>query len=228
MSARSLLLAVAGAGALSVAVGSPLSAQGRVGSAGRQELPPADPSRAGTFEAVTVKADAVIGIRLEAPITSRRAKVEDRVRARVTRDVTVNDRVAIPAGSRVEGYVTIVERGGRLKDAARVGVRFTTVILGDGLTRLPIQTETVFRTAESPAERTAARIGTSAVVGAILGALAGGKKGAIVGGAAGAAGGAAVTAAGDPDEVLLPAGTPLTIRLSEPVTVLVEREPAQR
>ena len=54
---------------------------------------------------------------------------EDRVEARVTRDVKVSDRVAIPAGSRVIGAVTVVERGGKFKDAARLCFRFHTLVL---------------------------------------------------------------------------------------------------
>ena len=59
----------------------------------------------------------------------RRGLPGDKVRARVTRDVKVRDQVAIPAGSSVEGSVTLVERGGRLKDKARLGIRFHTIVL---------------------------------------------------------------------------------------------------
>ena len=91
-------------------------------------------------------------------VSSDRAKVEDQVRARVTRDVHVRDRVAIPAGARAEGSITLVERGGRLKDQARLGIRFHTIVLADG-TRLPINTETIYREGESPARESAAKIG---------------------------------------------------------------------
>ena len=52
--------------------------------------------------------------------------------ARVTRDVVADGRVAIPAGARVVGAVTTVERGGKLKERARLGVRFHTLVLADG------------------------------------------------------------------------------------------------
>ena len=55
---------------------------------------------------VTVPADSVIGLQIETALSSETAHVEDRVDARVTRDVMRRGRVAIPAGSRVLGSVT--------------------------------------------------------------------------------------------------------------------------
>ena len=60
-------------------------------------------------------------------------------------------------------------------------------------------------------------------MGAILGAVIGGKKGAAIGGGAGAAGGTAVVMAGGPNAAAIPAGTPLTVRLTAPVAVSVPR-----
>ena len=51
--------------------------------------------------------------------------------ARVTRDVKVGDRVAIPSGAKAQGEVTLVERGGKLRERARLGVRFTSIVLAD-------------------------------------------------------------------------------------------------
>ena len=50
---------------------------------------------------LVVPADSVIGVRLDEPLSSAKAVVEDRVTAVVTRDVIVDGRTAIPAGSRV-------------------------------------------------------------------------------------------------------------------------------
>ncbi|PYR74497.1 MAG: hypothetical protein DMF87_22435 [Acidobacteria bacterium] len=88
-----------------------------------------------------VSTDSVLGLQIETALTSEKARVEDEVLARVTRDVRVGDRVAIPAGSQAKGEVTMVERGGKVKDKARLGVRFTSVVLADG-TRVPLETDT--------------------------------------------------------------------------------------
>jgi hypothetical protein len=164
----------------------------------------------------------VIGLQIETPVSSERAQVEDRVEARVMRDVSVDGRTAIPAGSRALGAVTLVERGGKVKERARLGVRFHTLVLADG-TQLPIRTEAILREGDSPTGESAKKIGGAAVGGAILGAIMGGKKGAIIGGATGAAGGTAVVVAGDRNAATLPVGAVVTVRLSSPVSVEVEK-----
>ena len=181
--------------------------------------PPAEP----IFEDLIVSADAVIGLQLDTAVSSADAKVEDPVEARVTRDVAVGDRIAIPAGTRVQGSVVEVERGGKVKDRARLGIRFHTIVLTDG-TLVPVRTETVFREGASPAPGSTAKIGGAAVGGAILGAILGGTKGAVIGGTAGAAGGTAAVMAGGRNTTDLPAGSTVTVRLAEPLTITVESE----
>jgi hypothetical protein len=174
------------------------------------------------FEELVVAADSVIGLQLESPVTSERAQVEDSVTARVTRDVKVGDRVAIPAGAKALGEVTLVERGGKVRDRARLGVKFTSVVLADG-TRLPMQTETIYREGDPPGRESAAKIGGGAIGGAIIGGILGGAKGAAIGGSIGAGAGTTAVMAGDRNHATLSAGTPLTVRIEEPVTVTVEK-----
>ena len=174
------------------------------------------------YDELVIPADSVIGLQVENAVTTERAKIEDQVRARVTRDVKVRDQVAIPAGARAEGSVTLVERGGRLKDQARLGIRFHTIVLADG-TRLPINTETIYREGESPARESAAKIGGAAVGGAVLGAIFGGKKGAVIGSTVGAAGGGVAVATSEPNAATLPQGSTVTVRMGSPATVTVER-----
>ncbi len=181
----------------------------------------ATPAKA-RYDEITVASDAVLGLRLESTISTETARVEDRVTARLSRDVLVDGRIAIPAGARLEGTVTMVERGGKFKDRPRLGISFNTLVLADN-TRTEIQTDTIFRDGDSPSGQVNAKVGGSAVVGAILGAMIGGKKGAVLGGTAGAAGGAAAVAAGARAEAILMSGALLTVRLTAPVTVLIER-----
>ena len=184
-----------------------------------QEPTPAEPQR--QLEDVVVPADSVIGLQIETSVSSENARVEDRVDARVTRDVTVNGRVAIPAGARLRGAVTLVDRGGKVKDRSRLGVRFHTLVLADGTT-MTIQTDAVYREGDSPAQASAAKIGGAAIGGAILGAIMGGARGAVIGGSTGAAGGTAAVMAGSRKPAALPAGTSVTVRVLSPVTVTVE------
>jgi hypothetical protein len=185
--------------------------------------PPPPPPPAPEFIDITVPPDSVLGLQIERTVSSELARVEDKVDARVTRDVRVDGRVAIPAGSTVRGSVTEVDRGGRMKGKARLAVRFHTVVLADG-TQLGLKTDAVVREGQSPNGETAAKVGGAAIGGAILGAILGGSKGAAVGGAVGAAGGTAAAMSNERNAATLTAGSTVTVRMQAPVTVTVQKE----
>jgi hypothetical protein len=192
-----------------------------------EERPTPEPVRSvepqRTFTELVVSAESVIGLQTENRLSSETARVEDRVEARVTRDVKVGDHVAIPAGSRAIGSVILVERGGKVKERAHLGIRFHTLILADG-TRMPISTDPIYRDGEAPSNSSSSKIGGAAVGGAILGAILGGGKGAAIGAAAGAGAGTAAVAAGDRNAATLPAGTVMTVKILQPITVTTERD----
>jgi hypothetical protein len=116
----------------------------------------------------------------------------------------------------------LLERGGKFKERARLGIRFHTVVLADG-TRLPISTETIYRDGDAPGNESAAKIGGATVAGTILGAIIGGGKGAAIGATAGAAAGAGTVMASDRNTATFRSGEPVTIRLLTPITVTVEK-----
>jgi hypothetical protein len=174
------------------------------------------------YEMVELPANAVIGVSLETTVSSETAQVEDTVHAEVTRPVVVDGVTVIPSGARLTGVVTAVERGGRFRERARIGVQFTLVTI-DETRRVPIRTEGIYRVGEAPTGEATAKIGASAVVGSILGGAFGGKKGAAIGAATGAAGGTAIVAAGGPNEAVLARGATFTVRLAHPATFEVER-----
>ncbi len=187
-----------------------------------QPLTPAEPPvpPAPLFEELVVPAENVIGLQNETPLSSDVAQVEDPVEARVTRDVRVDGKVAIPSGTRALGSVTAVTTGGKFRERAHLSVRFHTLVLADG-TRLPISTEAIFRDGDAP--NGTAKVGGGAVAGAILGAIIGGAKGAAVGATAGAGAGTAAAVTGGASSAEFPVGTPMTIRLLAPVTITVEQ-----
>lgn len=188
-----------------------------------QDAPHAPEPPAKTYDELVVARDSVVGLQLDTSLSSERAKVEDRVEARVARDVRVGGHVAIPAGTHVIGTVVVVDRGGKFKERARLGIRFQTVVMADG-TRLPITTETIYRYGDAPSNGTAGKIGGGAVVGAIIGGILGGGKGAAIGATTGAGAGTAAVAASDRNEAVFPAGAEVTARMLSPVTVTVEHE----
>ena len=180
--------------------------------------PQPESARVPQFEELILPASSVIGLQLDTPLSSERARVEDRVEARVSRDVMAAGRVAIPAGSRLIGTVTEVDKGGKVKAAAQIGIRFHTLVLADG-NQVSIRTDPISRSGESPAAGSAKKIGG----GAILGGIMGGGKGAAIGAATGAGGGTAAVMAGDRAAVNVPAGTFMNATLSSPATITVER-----
>jgi len=184
--------------------------------------PPAPPAK--TFEELVVAADSVLGIQLDSTVSSEVAKVEDVVTAHVTREVKVGGDTAIPSGTKVLGSVTQVDRGGKMKEKARLLVKFHTLVLADG-TRLKVDTDAILREGKSPGQESAAKMGAATVGGAILGAIIGGGKGAAIGAGVGAAGGTAAVMAGGRNPAVLSAGTAVTVRLAQPVTVTIERAP---
>lgn len=187
---------------------------------------PAEPQarveREPAWRELTIPADSVVGLQLESSLSSETARVEDRVDATVTREVRVDGHVAIPAGTQAIGTVVAVERGGKVRDRARLGIRFHTLILPDS-TRLSVTTGAIYREGQSPTASSSAKIGGAAIGGAIIGTILGGGKGAAIGGGIGAAGGTAATMAGQRHAVVLRAGTPLSIRTEEPIAVTVEK-----
>lgn len=186
------------------------------------QAPPVPVVTEPTFVELVVAKTSVIGITLDHGISTRTARLEDRVSARVSREVRVGGDVAIPEGAQLEGTVVVVERGGKFREAPRLGIRFSTLILPDN-TRVAMSTDAIYRVGTAPTADATAKVGTGAVIGAVLGAVLGGKKGAILGGTAGAAGGAAAVANGDEAEVALKAGTSLTVRLTDDLAVLIRR-----
>jgi hypothetical protein len=179
-------------------------------------------ARVSISETFTIPADSVLGLELEQTVSSETAQPEDRVDARVTRDVKVDGTTVIPAGSRVRGAVTRVENGGRFKERGRIEIRFHTLVLADGDTQ-SISTDALFREGDNVGKKASARIGASAAGGAIIGAIFGGEKGAAIGAAAGAGAGTAVTASQKPSEARFRAGSVVTVRLTAPVSITVQQ-----
>ena len=192
------------------------------GEPGRVEAEMAREESARPALEVGVPAESVIGLQLESTISTESARVEDPVGARVTRDVRVGGRVVIPAGTEAIGSVTFVERGGRMKERARLGFRFHTLVFPDQ-SRVSISTDTIYRVSESPAQKSSAKIGGAAIGGAIIGAILGGGRGAAIGGGIGAAGGTAAALSSDRVAAVVPAGTTISVRTQETFFVTIEK-----
>ena len=171
---------------------------------------------------LTVPAGTVMSVKLQSAVGSDTSQPEQPVRGTLRRAVVSHGVQVLPVGTVVLGHVTKAERSGRVKGRASVAFRFSQVeVPGEG--RVAIRTATVSRLAPATKGEDAAKIGGGAAGGAIIGGILGGGSGAAKGAAIGGTAGTGVVLATRGKEVHLAAGTPVSVRLTSPVTVRVAR-----
>lgn len=173
------------------------------------------------YREITVPAGTVLPVELTTAVGSDTSQVEDAVRGTLRRSVTIDGVQAIPAGSTVTGHVTSAERPGKVKGRGSVGFRFNTLDLPGEGDRLSISTGTISRLAPATKQQDAAKIGGGAAGGAIIGGILGGGDGAAKGAAIGGGAGTAVVLSTRGKDIRLVSGTPLSVKLTSPLTVRV-------
>lgn len=196
-------------------------------NAGTAAVEPGTPTEASakaaapTEREITIPAGTAIPITLDTSVGSDISSVEQAVSAHITRNVVVGGQTVLAAGSHVGGVVTDATRSGKVKGRAHVALRFNSVTAAHDNAKYRIASGSIARTAPATKKKDAMKIGAPAAGGAIIGAIAGGKKGAAIGTAVGGGAGTAVVMSTRGEEVRLPKGTALTLKLSEPLTVHV-------
>jgi type IV secretory pathway VirB10-like protein len=175
-------------------------------------------------ETVTVAAGTTFEVEFAKGLASNTTAVGDTFRARVVSDVLQDGAVAIPAGSEVLGVVTDAAGVRRIGGQAKLALSFTDLVLPSGTT-VSIHA-TFLEQGKSKAGRDAATIGGATAGGAILGRILGQGnrgKGTIIGAIIGAAAGTAIAARSAGDEVVIPEGAVVHIRLTDPVDLAARR-----
>jgi hypothetical protein len=172
------------------------------------------------YREVTIPAGTLLPASLQSALASDTTRVEAPVRATLRRPVLVDGVEALPTGTTVYGTVTSAQESGRVKGRAALSFRFNRIDTVDG-GRAAIASNTITRVAPATKKKDAAKIAGGAAGGAIVGGLLGGGDGAAKGAAAGGAAGTGVVLATKGDEVRLGAGTPISVRLTAPLTVRV-------
>lgn len=158
-----------------------------------------------------IPVDQEIDVRLERELSSETAQVEDRFEAVTVADLYRGNEVLIPSGSRLRGVVSSVDRATRTDRKGALTVAFDQITIRGR--NYPMR-GTVTEALESEGIRgEAARIGAGAGVGAIIGGILGGVKGALLGVLIGGGGTIAAT---EGQDVHLPPGTILRVRLDDP------------
>jgi len=164
----------------------------------------------------TLPESTEIQVRLEQPLSSRTARVEDRFEASVAVPVQLDGRVVLPAGTRVRGIVTGVQRAERLVKGGRLDLTFDSIYPDDRTRRdMRASVASIKENIDLKGDN-AKRAGIGAVLGGVIGQVIAGTKGAIIGAVLGG-GGALAAKLGE--DVELPTGTILTLRLERALDV---------
>jgi hypothetical protein len=164
--------------------------------------------------AYTVPTGTEIDVRLQNSLNSGTAQVEDRFEATTLVDLNINGRVVIPAGSVMRGVVSAVEPGTRTNRTSRMTVSFDQLTVNGR--SYPFRGTVTEAIEGSGIRGEATRAGAGAGVGAIIGAVLGGVKGAVLGAVIGGGGTIAAT---EGNEVDLPQGSVLRVRVDEPLDI---------
>ena len=189
---------------------------------------------------LTIPAGTKVPVALKHAVSSKGTHEGDGVYAETTFPVVANGRVLIPAGTFVQGRISHIQRGGRIKGRAEVLMHFTTLIYPSGYTvLLPGAVENapgVDKTSVKDEEGTirsdsqkSEKIGTvasTAGTGAVVGGLSNGGKGALIGAGVGGAVGTAIAMLTRGNDVKLDAGTTLEIVIQREVPLDPSRVPA--
>lgn len=175
-------------------------------------MPPMDEPMAGD-RIWTLPVGTEMDVRLQTPLSSATAKVEQRFEATTLVDLKQGTTVVLPAGTVVRGFVGSVRPAGRVDRKGSLTLSFDEILLKSGPTRLRAS---VTKALDGKMGDDVSRIGTGAVLGAIVGGLLGGGKGMMVGVLVGGGGTIAAT---DGSDVDLPMGTILRIRIDSPLEI---------
>jgi hypothetical protein len=178
------------------------------------------------FREITVPAGTTLNVALDDSVGSATSRVDEPVRAHLTRPVSIDGLVALPEGSELSGAVVEALRSARVKGRARVAIRFDALRAPDGGETYPIRTPAISREAAGTMKKDAMKIGIPAAAGAVLGGIFGGGKGAAIGAGVGGGAGAGVVMSTRGDEVAIGRGATLTVRLEDAIKVRVRTSPA--
>ncbi len=171
--------------------------------------------------------DTVLNMRMNESLSSKTSRVGDKFTATLTTPVYADSKVAIPAGTIVEGKVTQVSPAKRMNKGGSIAVEFEEIILPNGMStkidgvltsddpEIQKHIDEENRMSGGGSKDTGIFVGQSGAIGAVLGGITGGGKGAVVGGAVGAGVGLASVLFSKGEEASVPAGTSFGIRLKQ-------------
>lgn len=213
-------------GFLLLAFWQPLAAQ----TATRTDKPPK------ALQSITVPAETHIPMTLENAINSKTAYPGQSIYCTTIFPIIVDNHIVIPVGSYIRGEVTQVVKPGRFRGKAKLGIRFDSLTLPNGVTEQLRASLSSFGSSgkegfnrkegkiegQSTKGKDAGKVAQTTITGAEVGTLAGISgghtlRGLGIGSAAGAAAGAIWVLASRGKQIYLPPGTSLELELGAPL-----------
>ena len=188
---------------------------------------------------LTIPAGTKVPLALKQSISTKNAREGDSVYTVTTFPVVFNDRIVIPAGTYVQGKISRVKRGGRIKGRAEVLMHFSTLIYPSGYTvvlpgaveNVPGAEKTSMKDEEgtirqdSQTGEKAKTVATAAGTGAVIGGLSNGVKGGLIGAGVGGGVGTAIGMLTRGNDVRMDAGTTLEMVIQREVPLDASRVP---
>lgn len=165
----------------------------------------------------TIPAGTHLRVTLNQDLGSKISQAGETFTATIADPVVVSGRTVVRAGSPASGTVIDAKSLGRFKGQASLAIRLDQIRAGSQ--SYEVETSTIEHVEKGKGKRTAVLAGGGGGLGALIGGLAGGGKGALIGGLAGAGAGTAGSAFTGNKEIVIPAETTLTFRLTRSVTV---------
>ncbi|HSJ10246.1 MAG TPA: glycine zipper 2TM domain-containing protein [Longimicrobiales bacterium] len=189
----------------------------------RRELPTPAPMPQPRVVTHTVPMGTSMSLTLNETLSTERNSVGDSFTATLSNDVRdASGNIIVPAGATIRGRLTQVNKSGRVGETGVISLAFETVSFGGR--SYPLDATVVNanpqRSNRTSTQEQVAKVAAGAAAGAVLGRVLGRDtrstvKGAVIGAAAGTA-----IAMGTADvDVVLPAGSAMTIRVDSPIEV---------
>jgi hypothetical protein len=202
-------------------------------------LAQAPPASTADASQVTIPSGTKVPLALKQSLSTKNAREGDAVYAVTTFPVVINDRIVIPAGTYVQGRISSVKRGGRIKGRAEVLMHFSTLIYPSGYTvvlpgaveNVPGAEKTSMKDEEgtirqdSQTGEKAKTVATAAGTGAVIGGLSNGVKGGLIGAGVGGGIGTAIGLLSRGNDVRMEAGTTLEMVIQREVPLDSSRIP---
>jgi hypothetical protein len=164
-----------------------------------------------------IPAGTSISVQLPAELSTKTAKVGQRITGNLTNDIVVDGKVVAKAGAPVQGSITEVISGSKtIGGKPTLGLTFDSLTSSGG--DRPISARITQVADKSDKAGDTAKIAGGAVAGGVVGHQIDSDKGKVIGALIGAAAGTAA-AKKTGKEVVLPAGTVVGMTLDSPVTV---------